>query len=44
MKAGSEELRADESAWREFQEELALWDVTLNDGLKSFQISGIQPK
>lgn len=34
MKEGYAALRSDETAWKEFQEELALWDVTLNDGLK----------
>ena len=33
MKRGYAELRADENAWTEYQNELTLWDVTLTDGL-----------
>ncbi len=29
-----EKLRADPVAWREYQEETALWDTTSNDGLE----------
>ncbi|HVL25174.1 MAG TPA: hypothetical protein VM450_13885 [Thermomicrobiales bacterium] len=30
-----ERLRADPEAWREYQEETALWDTTSNDGLEN---------
>lgn len=34
LNAAYEELRKDPQAWRQHQEELALWDCTLMDGLE----------
>lgn len=33
MRQGFAELRAEENAWTEYQNELTLWDITLKDGL-----------
>lgn len=34
LNAGYSALRSNESAWKEVQEERAIWDETLNDGLE----------
>jgi hypothetical protein len=33
---GYKALRADPTAWAEYQEEIALWDTTLADGLEEW--------
>lgn len=33
MEAGYAKLRADPKAWNEWQDEIALWDTTLMDGI-----------